>query len=283
MDTSKPEWLKKKIDLRALTEMQALLRSLSLHTVCEGADCPNRGECFKAGTATFMILGDTCTRGCRFCAVNKGKPAPPDPCEPEHIADAAEKLKLKHVVVTSVTRDDLTDGGAGHFAAVIRAVKSRIPATVEVLIPDFKGSEQALNKVIEAKPDIINHNLETVPSLYDTVRPNAVYERSLELLLRVKRSGIISKTGIMVGLGETKEEVLSLMDDIAARHCDMLTIGQYLRPSKYHIPVAEYVRPETFEAYKRAALERGIKYVASAPLVRSSYNAAEGIEAVKAT
>ncbi|MGE5495867.1 MAG: lipoyl synthase [Burkholderiales bacterium] len=283
MDTSKPEWLKKKIDLRALTEMQALLRSLSLHTVCEGADCPNRGECFKAGTATFMILGDTCTRGCRFCAVNKGKPAPPDPCEPVHIADAAEKLKLKHVVVTSVTRDDLPDGGAGHFAAVVRAVKSRIPATVEVLIPDFKGSEQALNKVIEAKPDIINHNLETVPSLYKAVRPNAVYERSLELLLRVKRSGIISKTGIMVGLGETREEVLSLMDDIAARHCDMLTIGQYLQPSKHHIPVAEYVRPETFEVYRRAALERGIKYVASAPLVRSSYNAAAGIEAVRAT
>ncbi len=280
MDTKKPVWLKKKIDLRALTEMQALLRSLSLHTVCEGADCPNRGECFKAGTATFMILGDTCTRGCRFCAVSKGKPTPPDPCEPAHLADAAEKLKLKHVVITSVTRDDLEDGGASQFAAVIRAVKSRIPATVEVLIPDFVGSEQALNKVIEAKPDIINHNLETVPSLYKAVRPNAVYERSLELLLRVKRSGIISKTGIMVGLGETEREVLALMDDIALRRCDMLTIGQYLRPSKDHIPVAEYVRPETFEAYKQAALERGIRYVASAPLVRSSYNAAEGMEAV---
>lgn len=282
MDTNKPEWLKKKIDLKALTGMQAMLRSLSLHTVCEGADCPNRGECFKAGTATFMILGDTCTRNCRFCAVSKGKPAPPDPDEPEHLADAAQKLNLKHVVVTSVTRDDLPDGGAAHFAAVIKAVRDRVPATIEVLIPDFKGGEQALNTVIAAQPDIINHNLETVPSLYSAVRPQAVYGRSLELLKRVKRSGVICKTGIMVGLGETEQEVLSLIDDIAALRCDMLTIGQYLQPSKDHIPVAEYVRPETFEAYKQAALEKGIKYVASAPLVRSSYNAAEGMNAVKA-
>jgi lipoic acid synthetase len=215
--------------------------------------------------------------------VGKGKPLPPDPAEPEHIADAAEKLNLKHVVVTSVTRDDLPDGGSAHFAAVIRAIRNRIPATIEVLIPDFKGSEDALNKVIAAKPDIINHNLETVPSLYKAVRPQAVYERSLELLKRVKQSGILSKTGIMVGLGETEQEVLSLMDDIAAFGCDMLTIGQYLRPSSEHIPIAEYVRPEKFEEYKKAALERGIKYVASAPLVRSSYNAAEGMKAVAAT
>lgn len=274
----KPEWLKKKIDLKSLNEMQALMRSLSLHTVCEGADCPNRGECFKSGTATFMILGDTCTRGCRFCAVGKGKPLPPDPDEPEHVADAAEKLGLKHVVVTSVTRDDLPDGGAAHFAATVRALKSRIPATVEVLIPDFKGSEEALNTVIEAKPDIINHNLETVPPLYNTVRPQAVYERSLELLKRVKTSGILAKTGIMVGVGETNEQVLTLIDDIAAIGVDMLTIGQYLQPSKEHLPVAEYVTPEQFEEYKRAALEKGIRYVASAPLVRSSYNAAEGMK-----
>lgn len=278
----KPDWLKKKIDLKELTGMQALLRSLSLHTVCEGADCPNRGECFKAGTATFMILGGICTRGCRFCAVDKGKPMPPDADEPEHVADAAQKLGLKHVVVTSVTRDDLADGGAAHFADTVRALKKRLPqSSVEVLIPDFKGSAEALNIVIESKPDIINHNLETVPSLYDTVRPQAVYERSLELLRRVKEKGILSKTGIMVGLGEAQCEVLLLLDDIAGIGCDILTIGQYLAPSKQHLPTAEYIKPEVFEAYKEAALERGIKYVASAPFVRSSYNAAEGMEALR--
>lgn len=278
----KPEWLKKKIDIKELGKMQALLRSLSLHTVCEGADCPNRGECFKAGTATFMILGNTCTRGCRFCAVGKGRPAPPDPAEPEHVADAAQKLGLKHVVVTSVTRDDLPDGGASHFAKTIRALNNRLPqSTVEVLIPDFKGSEEALNFVIAAQPDVVNHNLETVPSLYSTVRPQAVYKRSLELLKRVKQSGILAKTGIMVGLGETEREVLRVLDDIAAIGCDMLTIGQYLAPSKEHLPVAEYVLPETFDKYKQEALERGIKYVASAPLVRSSYNAALGMEVLK--
>ncbi len=279
----KPEWLKKKIDLKSLTGMQALMRSLSLNTVCEGADCPNRGECFKAGTATFMILGDTCTRNCRFCAVSKGKPLPPDPAEPEHVAEAAEKLGLKHVVVTSVTRDDLIDGGASQFAATINAIRPRLPeSTVEVLIPDFQGSEDALNIVIAAKPDIINHNLETVPSLYKTVRPQAIYERSLELLKRVKKSGILAKTGIMVGLGETKGEVLSLLDDTAALGCDMLTIGQYLQPSKAHLPVYEYICPGQFEEYKLAALEKGIRYVASAPLVRSSYNAAEAMKELKA-
>jgi lipoic acid synthetase len=275
----KPEWLKKKIDLKSLTEMQALMRSLSLHTVCESADCPNRGECFKAGTATFMILGDMCTRNCLFCAVGKGRPLPPDPGEPERVADAAKKLGLRHVVVTSVTRDDLSDGGAFHFAATVRALRSRLPeSTVEVLIPDFNGSGEALNIVIDAKPDIINHNLETVPSLYKTVRPQAVYGRSLELLKRVKKSGILAKTGIMVGLGETKEEVLSLIGDIAAVGCDMLTIGQYLQPSKGHLTVAEYIRPEQFGEYKRAAFEMGIRHTASAPFVRSSYNAAEAIK-----
>ncbi len=278
----KPEWLKKKIDLKSLTQMQALMRSLSLNTVCESADCPNRGECFKAGTATFMILGDKCTRNCGFCAVAKGRPLPPEPAEPEHVAYAAVKLGLKHVVVTSVTRDDLPDGGASHFAAVITELKARLPgSTVEVLIPDFKGSEEALNTVIGAKPNIINHNLETVPSLYKTVRPQAVYERSLELLKRVKKSGILVKTGIMAGLGETKEEVLSLIDDIAAIGCDILTIGQYLQPSKAHLPVAEYISPEQFEEYKLAALEKGIRYAASAPLVRSSYSAAEAMKELR--
>lgn len=279
----KPDWLKKKIDLKDLGGMQALMRSLSLHTVCESAECPNRGECFKSGTATFMILGDVCTRRCRFCAVGKGAPLlPPDENEPERVADAAEKLGLRHIVVTSVTRDDLPDGGASHFASTIAALKKRLPqSTIEVLIPDFKGDKHSLSAVISARPDIINHNLETVPSLYKTVRPQAEYGRSLELLRRVKRSGIPAKTGIMAGLGETEREVLELLDDIASVGCDMLTIGQYLAPSKEHIPIAEYVTPQTFDKYSREALARGIKYVASGPFVRSSYNAAEGMEAVK--
>lgn len=278
----KPEWLRKKIDPSALTGMQALMRSLSLHTVCESADCPNRGECFRSGTATFMILGNVCTRNCRFCAVEKGIPSASDPEEPEHLAEAAKKLGLKHVVITSVTRDDLIDGGARQFADTITATKKALPeSTIEVLIPDFKGSEEALDTVIKAAPDIINHNLETVKSLYTKVRPQAVYERSLELLERVGKCGVISKTGIMVGLGETKEEVYGLFDDISGIGCDMLTIGQYLQPSKNHLPIAEYIAPEQFEDYKKAALERGIKYVASSPLVRSSYNAAENLREMR--
>ena len=274
----KPEWLKKRIDPVAEAQMEAFLRSLSLHTVCEGANCPNRSECFKSKTATFMILGDVCTRGCRFCAVAKGAPQCVDPEEPEHVALAAEKLGLKHVVVTSVTRDDLPDGGAAYFARTVEALKARLPeCTVEVLIPDFQGSESALNTVIAAQPDIINHNIETVPSLYRTVRPQAVYERSLELLRRVKQAGGCSKTGLMVGLGETKAEVLSLFDDLVGMGCDMLTIGQYLQPSKQHLPVLEYVTPQQFDEYKAIALEKGFKYVASGPFVRSSYHAAEGM------
>jgi lipoic acid synthetase len=275
----KPEWLKKRIDPVAEAQMEALLRSLSLHTVCEGANCPNRSECFKSKTATFMILGDTCTRGCRFCAVTKGAPQPIDLEEPEHVAQAAEKLGLKHIVVTSVTRDDLSDGGAAHFAATVRALKARLPqSTVEVLIPDFQGNEDALQTVIASQPDIINHNVETVPSLYATVRPQAVCARSLELLQRVKRAGLCSKTGLMVGLGETKEEVLALLDDLVAVGCDMLTIGQYLQPSKQHLPVAEFVTPQQFDEYKTIAMEKGFKYVASGPFVRSSYHAAEGMK-----
>jgi lipoyl synthase len=278
----KPEWLRAKVNPSALKDMQVLLRSLSLHTVCESADCPNRGECFKAGTATFMILGNTCTRNCRFCAVEKGRPASPDPTEPEHLAEAAKKLGLKHVVVTSVTRDDLPDGGAEHFAQTIYSLKQALPeSSVEVLIPDLKGSAEALNIIINAKPDIINHNLETVKSLYSKVRPQAVYERSLELLERVRVSGIYSKTGIMVGLGETEEQVFELLADIAKVGCGMLTIGQYLRPSESHIPVVEYVPPERFEKYKEAAIKKGIKYVASSPLVRSSYNAIEGMNEMR--
>jgi len=277
----KPEWLKKSMDPAAVMEMEGMLRSLNLHTVCEGANCPNRGECFKNRTATFMILGDVCTRNCRFCAVCKGRPTPVDPMEPENIATAAQQLGLRHTVITSVTRDDLPDGGASHFAECIRALKERMPdSTVEVLIPDFRGSLAALQTVIDARPEIINHNIETVPRLYPAVRPMAKYERSLELLERVKRQGggIYSKTGIMVGLGETEDEVLSVMDDLIAVGCDILTIGQYLQPSREHIGIAEFIHPDQFEKYRRTGLEKGFKYVASGPLVRSSYNAIEGMK-----
>ncbi len=276
----KPEWLKKKVNAEAVMEMEGMLRSLNLHTVCEGANCPNRGECFKNKTATFMVLGEVCTRNCRFCAVCKGRPTPVDPQEPENVATAAQQLGLAHTVVTSVTRDDLPDGGAEHFAQCISALKRHLPqSTVEVLIPDFRGSLEALQTVINARPDIINHNIETVPRLYSAVRPMAKYERSLELLERVKQlgGGIYSKTGIMVGLGETQDEVLAVMDDLIAIGCDLLTIGQYLQPSREHIEIAEFIHPDQFEEYRRIGLEKGFKYVASGPLVRSSYNAIEGM------
>ena len=276
--TRKPQWLKKQFDPVAEGKMTALLRSLSLHTVCEDANCPNRSECFKSKTATFLILGDVCTRGCRYCAVAKGAPFPLDPDEPQHVAEAAETLGLRHIVVTSVTRDDLPDGGAEHFARTITALRERLPqSTIEVLIPDFQGDQAALQCVIDAKPDIINHNVETVPALYPVVRPQANYRRSLELLQRVKQAGLYSKTGFMVGLGETREDVLSLMDDLAEIGCDMLTIGQYLQPSKNHLPVAAFITPEQFDEYKELALAKGIRYVASGPFVRSSYRAAEAM------
>ncbi len=276
----KPEWLKKKVNAEAVMEMEGMLRSLNLHTVCEGANCPNRGECFKNKTATFMVLGDVCTRNCRFCAVCKGSTTPVDPQEPENVATAAQQLGLAHTVVTSVTRDDLPDGGAEHFAQCILALKRRLPqSTVEVLIPDFRGSLEALQTVISSRPDIINHNIETVPRLYPAVRPMAIYERSLELLARVRQlgGGIYSKTGIMVGLGETTAEVLAVMDDLIDIGCDLLTIGQYLQPSREHIEIAEFIHPDQFEEYRRIGLEKGFKYVASGPLVRSSYNAIEGM------
>ena len=278
----KPEWLKKQFDPIAESRMTALLRSLSLHTVCEDANCPNRSECFKSKTATFLILGEVCTRGCRYCAVAKGAPQMLDPDEPRHVAEAAEKLELRHIVVTSVTRDDLLDGGADHFAQTILALRARLPkSTIEVLIPDFQGSAEALDLVIQAKPDIINHNVETVPSLYPVVRPQADYARSLELLRRVKQAGLYSKTGFMVGLGETRQDVLSLMDDLVAAGCDMLTIGQDLQPSRNHLPVVEFITPAQFDEYKEIALEKGIRFVASGPFVRSSYHAAEAMASIE--
>lgn len=280
--TRKPQWLKKQFDPVAEAKMTALMRSLSLHTVCEDANCPNRSECFKSRTATFLILGDVCTRGCRYCAVAKGAPQMLDPEEPLHVAEAAEKLELKHIVVTSVTRDDLPDGGADHFAQTILALRARLPkSTIEVLIPDFQGRAEALDLVIQAKPDIINHNVETVPSLYPVVRPQADYARSLELLRRVKEAGLYSKTGFMVGLGESRQDVLSLMDDLVATGCDMLTIGQYLQPSKNHLPVVEFITPAQFDEYKEIALAKGIRFVASGPFVRSSYHAAEAMASME--
>lgn len=272
-------WLRRTLpDQRVLDRMDALLEGLNLHTVCDSALCPNRGECFKKGTATFIILGNICTRNCGFCAVKKGKPLPLDPEEPYHIAQAARHLQLKHIVVTSVTRDDLPDGGAEHFAETIIEIKKQLPkSTVEVLVPDFKGSWEALQRVIDAQPEVINHNIETVNRLYRLVRPKAVYKRSLELLRQVKirDKNIISKSGIMVGLGEEEEEIIQAMKDLREVDGDILTIGQYLRPSPLHLRVQNYIHPDKFEEYQKAGMSLGFKYVASAPLVRSSYHAGE--------
>lgn len=284
MEMRKPDWLKVKIrsGLEANT-VNGILERLSLHTVCQEANCPNLMECFSKKTATFMILGSQCTRNCRFCNVTKGKPEPVDEKEPINVANAVKELGLKYVVITSVTRDDLDDGGAGHFVKVVENIKDINKDTiVEVLIPDFKGDELALEKVVKAKPEVINHNVETVPRLYSSVRPMAIYERSLKLLENVKKmdKDILTKSGIMLGLGEKEEEVIDLMKDLLEVDCDMLTIGQYLAPSKKHHPVIEYVHPDQFEKYKEIGMDLGFKFVASSPLVRSSYHAEEVTKAI---
>jgi len=272
-------WLRRKLpDQKVLERMDSLFKELNLHTICDSALCPNRGECFKKGTATFMILGNICTRNCQFCAVEKGKPLPLDSEEPRHIAQAAKHLNLKHIVVTSATRDDLLDGGAKHFAQTITEVKKILPeSTIEVLIPDFKGSWDALQIVIDAHPEVINHNIETVPRLYKLVRPKAVYKRSLELLrqIKIRDKNVFSKSGIMVGLGEEKDEMIKAMKDLQEVGCDILTIGQYLKPSPHHLKVSNYIHPDEFEVYRNIGMSLGFKYVASAPLVRSSYHAGE--------
>lgn len=278
----KPEWLKVKAqDTQIKAEVEKLLAKLSLHTVCEEANCPNMMECFSRKTATFMILGRVCTRNCTFCNVTKGYTQPVNPEEPDHVAEAVKELALKHVVITSVTRDDLSDGGAGHFAKVIEEIKKKDgKVIVEVLIPDFTGSVEALHKVVTAKPHIINHNIETVPRLYPEVRPMAVFRRSLEVLENVKGmdDSIYTKSGIMLGLGEEEEEVVSVFEELKKVGCNFLTIGQYLSPSKKHHPVIEYIHPDRFENYKNIALKIGFKYVASSPLVRSSYMADKALE-----
>ena len=274
----KPEWLKKTLPKpEALRRMESLLRERRLHTVCESALCPNLGECFAHGTATFLIMGDVCTRDCGFCGVCAGHPAALDPEEPLNVADAVARLGLAHVVVTSVTRDDLTDGGARHYVATIRAIRSRMPdVTVEVLVPDFAGRMEALDLVLAEIPEVFNHNIETVPRLYTAVRPQALYERSVAVLRRAveRRRGSVVKTGWMVGLGETEEEVRALLEEVGSLGVDVVTIGQYLRPSSRHHPVAEYLSPEAFVRYARWGEALGLQ-VHAAPFVRSSFHAGE--------
>lgn len=275
-NASKPPWLKR----RAVTEeawerMKSKLTSLSLATICEEAECPNIGECFQHGTATFLILGRTCTRNCHFCAVQHGRPEPVDIEEPQHLTDAVQRLGLRHVVITSVTRDDLPDGGAAHFAASVRAVHSGTSASVEVLVPDFQGQEAALRSVLEAQPEVLGHNVEVVPRLYPEIRPGAAYDRSLGLLQRVKAlcPSVFTKSGLMVGVGEQEQEVIDVMRDLHSAGCDFLTIGQYLRPSPRHYPVIEYVRPARFDYYANVARAMGFRAALCGPFVRSSYHA----------
>lgn len=259
---------------RRFFQVRNHIREGNLHTVCEGAACPNRNECWNSGTATFLILGDRCTRNCGFCNIQRGIPAPLDGSEPERIADMVALLGLDYAVVTSVTRDDLPDGGAGMFFDTVSAIRSRSPGCrVEVLIPDLQGSSVALGTVLASAPDIVNHNIETVPRLYPRVRPGADYGRSLQLLDRVKKRGFVTKSGIMLGLGEGMDEVRTVLQDLRLAGCEILTIGQYLQPSLNHLPVERYYRPEEFEQLRTEALDLGFHHVVSGPLVRSSYHA----------
>lgn len=277
ISSRKPDWLK----VRApggpnYLRVKGLLKDLNLHTVCEEARCPNTGECFGDLTATFLILGDICTRGCSFCAITHGRPAELDPDEPERVARAVLSLGLRHVVITSVSRDDLEDGGAEVFAMTIKRIKElSLQSSIEVLVPDFKGSETALGKVLEAGPDILNHNLETVYRLYPLVRPGSKYGRSLQLLARARRYGpcLLTKSGLILGLGEDWAEILQTMADLRGVSCDLLTLGQYLRPSHEHLPVIKYYHPEEFSELKALGEGMGFRHVESGPLVRSSYHA----------
>lgn len=273
----RPEWIRAKLPYgENYTRLLGLMRGKQLHTVCEEAHCPNLGECWGRGTATFMILGEVCTRSCGFCAVKTGKPTVLDTDEPRRVAEAVASMKLRHVVITSVNRDELKDGGASIFAETIRQIRIRDPkCRIEILIPDFKGENVAMDIVVDAAPDILNHNLETVPRLYSVVRPQAKYERSLEVLSYFKEHGLVTKTGVMVGIGEKPEEILEVMKDMRKSNVDILTVGQYLQPTKEHLPIDRYVTPDEFMMYKQRGLEMGFKYVESGPLVRSSYHADE--------
>ena len=277
----KPEWLKVRYNQQAVTEVAELMRDLKLNTVCKEANCPNLGECYRKHTSTFMILGSNCTRNCKFCNVTCGKPEPVDPEEPMNVALAAKKLGLRHVVLTCSTRDDLPDGGAEQFAKTVRAIREVCPGTtVETLISDMQGDHASLDIVIAAHPEVLNHNVETVKELQAAVRSKAQYERSLGVLRYCKEQDptILTKTGFMVGLGETEAQIDRLMDDILETGCDILTIGQYLQPTPKHYPLARYATPEDFARYKEMALKKGFRHVASAPLARSSYKAWEVLE-----
>lgn len=280
----KPDWLKRRLPSgEAFNQVRALIEAGKLHTVCQEAKCPNIWECYSHRTATFLIMGERCTRDCRFCSVRPGPLEPLDPGEPGRVAAAVERMGLKYVVITSVTRDDLPDGGAAHFAATIAAVRRRLPgADIEVLIPDFQGDAAALETVLAARPNVLNHNIETVPRLYPTARPQADYRRSLELLRRSQAAApsIPTKSGLMLGLGETPEELRRVLLDLRAAGCRILTLGQYLQPSPEHLPVEAYVPPGEFEKWRKEALEMGFAEVASAPFVRSSYHAKESFQSL---
>jgi lipoyl synthase len=284
--TRKPDWIRVKAPVsQGYVETAAIVRAGGLHTVCEEAGCPNIGECWEKKHATFMIMGDTCTRACAFCNVKTGLPGPLDVGEPARLAQATLRLGLKHVVVTSVDRDDLDDGGAAHFAAVLRAIRAQCPGTtIEVLTPDFLRKEGAVDKVVEARPDVFNHNLETVPSKYLSVRPGARYFASVRLLQRVKEinPAMFTKSGIMVGLGEERNEILQVMDDLRVAGVDFLTIGQYLQPTRKHHPVMRFVPPDEFNAYETVAYAKGFLMVASSPLTRSSHHAGDDFARLKA-
>lgn len=276
-----PVWIRAKQRHSDLRGLKSTLREYGLSTVCEEARCPNKAECFSKPTATFMLLGSRCTRNCGFCSVESAAPHPPEDDEPLRVAMAAKKMGLKYAVLTSVTRDDLEDGGAKHFALTVKALKNELPCIkVEVLTPDFRGNKEAIRIVLDSRPDVFNHNVETVPRLYEEVRPQADYRRSIELLREVKKNSpaMATKSGLMLGLGEMYGEVLSVLSDLRGAGCDFLTIGQYLRPSLKNLPVKEYVPPEVFESLKETALEMGFGFVASYPLARSSMNAEEMFE-----
>jgi lipoyl synthase len=282
----KPEWLKVRAPgSENYHRLKGLMRTLGLHTVCEEANCPNIGECWHHGTATFMILGDTCTRSCGYCNVIHGAPKPPDPLEPAHVANAVQAMGLAHVVITSVDRDDLPDFGAAHFAGTIAETRRRSPGCgIEVLIPDFQGDEQALHVVLDARPDVLNHNIETVPRLYRTARPGGRYERALQVLERSQAYApdIRTKSGLMVGLGEEWAEVVQTLHDLRAAGCQIVTIGQYLRPSLANLPMSRYYTPTEFAELKRIGIDLGFGHVESGPLVRSSYHAHEQVQALGA-
>ncbi|HRI58803.1 MAG TPA: lipoyl synthase [Saprospiraceae bacterium] len=271
----RPDWLKVRLPMgENYRNVRGIVDEFNLHTICQSGNCPNMGECWGAGTATFMILGNVCTRSCSFCAVKTGRPTEYDEDEPRRVAEAIWLMRVKHAVLTSVNRDELKDRGAEIWYQTVRAVKERSPeTTIETLIPDTKGNWEALERMISAGQEVVSHNMETVPRLYRKVRPQAKYERSLEQIQRIKDYGKRTKTGIMVGLGESPEEVFQTMDDLVAHGCDILTIGQYLQPTKMHLEVAEFVHPDLFAEYKEIGLQKGLKYVESGPLVRSSYHA----------